>query len=502
MPRPWPLVVVFLSACATLNTESAATRSANEFAKAIARIESSDPNSPAELSVRLSYAEFLLSTDEGPCQQRIDNAQKELDRVEANPQAGVMFPDGWSRTAAMEYSLHLARADCAGDSGGPTELRAAVTAARRAVQLYTDTFDYPTAATMQFNVAVLLNRLGDSSAAITALESTLAMDREFGFQDDARDNYRQLLTWQDKPADEAQVAQLLQGFPKRQVNLKFAWHPEQAHLSLEDSRDCLWDGAITHSNAAAAYERQIAGDTKGGWTVSYVQDAASFQPGVWPTPEGSQVAKMVFAPAAIARPNFKVNATGQFVATINSEGLAAQLLNQTDGLIRVEAPAGGAPELMKVALDTAAIVLSSGLLTAGAAENFQVETSMWAGATLDQGVWYQISAPLSLPGLSRVVVQQRLEFAFTRMVPCTASASESTCVEVVVRTTPDQKVVDRLMDSYVASSATRLIMDPATLQSYSREDRLYWYASIGPQSKEATLESEHFTSTVTPEPPP
>jgi hypothetical protein len=496
--RLWLLAVVFLTACATPNAESPATQSAKAFASGIASIQNSDPHSPAELSLRLSYVEFLLSTDAGPCQQRIESAQQQLDQVEANPETGVMFPDGWSRTVGIEYQLHLARADCLGDPGRAEELRAAVAAARRAADISAEEFDYPTAAIMQFNAAVLLHQLGDTSAAITTLESTLAMDKEFGFQDDARDNYKLLLTWQGKSSDDAQVTAFMQDFPKRKAILRFAWRPQQAHVSLEDRRDCLWASVVRHSHAAASYERLITGDPNGGWNVSYTPALTPYEPGVWPTLDDPQAAKMVFAPADVVRLNFKVSAAGAFAATTNAPAAAAQFLSETNDLIRAQAPAGNdTPELTKVALDTAAITLSSGLLVAKAAENFQIETSMWAGATLDQGVWYQMTAPLSLRGLTRIVVQQRLDFAFTRMVPCTAGTHERTCVELVVRTTPDQQVVDGLITSYTASAATRIVMDPATLLSYSREDRLYWYASIGKEDRQMSLGSERFKSTTT-----
>lgn len=498
MARLWPLLALFLSACASLESEPPITRPANGFAKTISDIERSDANSPAILSVRLNYAESLLSTDDGPCQQRIESAQEQLNQVEANPETGVMFPDGWSRTVRVEYQLHLARADCLGDSDRSDELQAAVAAARHAAELSAGEFDYPTATVMQFNAAVLLQQLGDSAAAITTLESALAMDKEFGFQDDARDNYKLLLMWQGKSADDAQVAVLMQDIPKRQAILKFAWHPQRAHVALEDSRDCLWDKAVRHSHAAASYELLTNTDSEGGWNVAYSPGTTPYEPGVWPTLNDSQGAKIVFAPADVVPLNFKVSAAGAFAGTTNAPAVATQLLAKTNDLIRAQAPTGGdTPELMKAALDTASLTLSSGLLVAKAAENYQIETSMWAGATLDQGVWYQLSAPLSLRGLSRIVVQQRLDFAFTRMVPCTATTRERTCVELVVRATPDPQVVAGLIMSYTSSAATRLVMDPATLLSYSREDRVYWYASVGKGDREMSLGHEHFKSTTT-----
>jgi hypothetical protein len=491
-------IILCITSCSTLSTESPSTAPANEFATTIARIERTDSHSPAVLSVRLSYAEYLLSTDAGPCQQRLGRAQEELDRVAVNPQTQVMFPDGWARTADLEYRLHLARADCLGEPGRTVELRAAVAAAGHAAELYGSTFDYHAAVIMQFNSALVLHQLGDDSAAVMALEATLAMDREYGFQDDAQENYTQLLTWQGKSAVSTQVASLMQDFPKRQAILKFAWHQDDAHISLQESRESLWESDVNRSHAAASFECHIGADSNGGWKVSYTQGLAQYEPGVWPMLAGSRAAKMVFSPAPLPALNFKVSAAGAFLGTTDSDAFAAQLTAATDGLIRAHAPAGGdASDLTNKAFEQTAVAFASGLLVAEAAEKYQLETSMWVGATLDQGVWYQLSAPLSLHGLPQVVVQQRLEFAFTRRVPCTAAATEPSCVELVIRTTPDQEAVNRLISNYAASTATRIVVDPATLLAYSREDRLYWYASIGNAPGDAVLQSEHLKSTTT-----
>ena len=51
---------------------------------------------------------------------------------------------------------------------------------------YRDGLDYQSAAIMQFNAAATEHALGDQGdAAISALEAAIAMDRDFGFRDDA-----------------------------------------------------------------------------------------------------------------------------------------------------------------------------------------------------------------------------------------------------------------------------------------------------------------------------
>ncbi len=61
---------------------------------------------------------------------------------------------------------------------------------------------------------------------------------------------------------------------------------------------------------------------------------------------------------------------------------------------------------------------------------------MWIDATLRQAVAYEITAPLPLPGFSRVSVEHQIQFRYTHAVPCAAGAVAADCVELVVHATP------------------------------------------------------------------
>lgn len=52
-------------------------------------------------------------------------------------------------------------------------------------------------------------------------------------------------------------------------------------------------------------------------------------------------------------------------------------------------------------------------------EDYDFQTGVWIGATLEQGVWYNMSVPLTLPGARQLVLPHDVEFAYTRDVPCT-----------------------------------------------------------------------------------
>ena len=474
---------------------------ASELEATIARIRRTDPGSPDILSAQLADAEFLLSEAPGPCAERLERVQEQLGSVEANPKTSVMFPDGWARATDLEYRLHLARAACGSESDRQNELHSAVAAARRAVELYRNVFDYHSMAITQFEVGIVLHQLGDRSAALAAVETALEMDQEFGFQDDARENHKLLLTWRGRSADDAQIERRMHDFPKRRAVLQFGWRPSDARITVESHRACLDDSQIVGSRAAAAFERRVSAGKDGGWSVSHAQRLTQFEPGVWPTLQPSQTLRMVFDPGASPPVDFKVSATGEFVGATDSKAFAARLVSRTEALIRAAAPSGArSRELLSTALEATTDTFSPGMLEAATAENYQLETAMWIGATLEQGVWYEISAPLSLPGIPRAVVQHQIEFAFTRMVPCTVGVAAPTCVEIVMHTTPDEGALDQVMadaglTDYSASTNARIVTDPATLLPYLREERVYWYASSNGH-RDSALQSEHRVSTV------
>jgi hypothetical protein len=480
----------------------------SDFQATIKSVESRDPGSPAVLSAQLAYADFLLSGAPGPCLERLEHAQDQLESVDASPKASVMFPDGWARVADLEYRLHLARAACGLETDRANQLRLAAVAARRAVELYRNVFDYRAMVVMQFDASLALHELGESAEALAALEAAIDMDREFGFQTDATNNYKLLLIWSGKPADATQVAALMKDFPKRQTTLKFAWRPSDARITLETRRECLIDGQIAVSRAAADFERHIGTSDGSGWSVAYAHRLRHYEPGVWPTMRGLSAPTVVFPPAPLPAVSFKVSHAGAFEGVTDLEAFAPRLATQTDGLIRDSAPAGGAASLMSKSLEDVVAFLSPGMLEASTAEKYQLETAMWIGATLEQGVWYEISAPLSLPGLPQVVVQNRIQFAFTRMVPCTDGLAQPMCVELVFRATPEQDSLhEALADigsglqdpqslDFAASTEARIVTDPDTLMPYAREERVYWYASIGESAKAKVLQSEHLVSST------
>ena len=498
---------LIVCSCSTL-TEGPTTRPrARQFEWEIADVERSDPASPAVLSAQLTYVEFLLDELSDPCAARLRRAQSELRAVTTSLKTQAMFPDGWARAVDDEYRLHLERAGCAPDASRNFDLWSAVDAARRAVELYRDAFDYRSMVIMQFDVATTLYRLGQKAPAIAALQSAIDLDREYGFRHDAEVNYGALLSWKGELSSPDRIAVLMQDFPGRKVTLQFRWHASDAAVTVQSRRVRLEGAKLIRSFAAAKFEQHVRADPS-GWSVSYQLGPDSlYDPGVWPVTEGGRVPEDIFPPAVLTTPGFKVSRTGVFLDLTNSEAFASRVADHAARLIRTRAPPGRrARTLTQEALKTASAGLSPELLDAAALRDYSLETAMWVGATLDQGVWYRISAPLALPGIPRVVMTQSVEFAFTRAVPCSVHNPNRACIELVLHVTPEEKAfarwladmrADATLLDYTASLDIRIVTDPRTLLPYSREERAYWYASVGMGPSDQLIQSEHTASSTT-----
>jgi tetratricopeptide (TPR) repeat protein len=172
------------------------------------------------------------------CRQGLDKAQSILDGVAANPAFVVALPGGRAREENTEYRIHLARASCGGNPPSrDSELREALGAAQRAVELYRDALDYGSAAISQFNAASTHRLLGDDARSIASLEIAIDLDREYGFRQDAEDNNQLLMRW--KAGDGAaagSAAGRMQEFPRRSVALKFGRAPALGRDPSADTR--------------------------------------------------------------------------------------------------------------------------------------------------------------------------------------------------------------------------------------------------------------------------
>jgi hypothetical protein len=470
---------------------------AKQFAEAIDSDNAQDPQSPKTLNTRLGFAEFLAQSEGGDCLMRLETAQNQLDIARAS-QAGIAFPFALAREAALEYEIHLGRATCSSSAvSRDQELRSAVESARHAVDLYRDDFDAVSMVTMQFNVGMAYHELGDGASTVVALKTAITMDREYGFAEDAKDNYQTLLQWNGQPAGTDEVAALMKDFPQRSTTLSFGWADSKADLTVTLENEQLSQGGKLTMNGTKAAERRVR-RLRNGWTVTFEPRGTHYEINEWPNDE-SLVRGIVASLTRLALQfhDFDVGRTGDFTQSAAADKFGSAIRSDVKAVTEFLAQNNASVPLTQQIRKEAGQYGNShygDAVEALVAETYNMETGTWIGASLEQGVWYKMNVPLSLPLAPGLFVTHQIEFAFTRQVPCTADSKDEACAEIVLRATPDSEELSiRLVNlsqmmrlsqgtlgnevALQLSSATymRLVTEPKTLQLFESDLRRYAY---------------------------
>jgi hypothetical protein len=426
-----------------------------------------------------------LISGHADCQERLSNAQSELDAASADPSFNVVLPLGKARLADLQYRIHAARASCTvAAPQRESELQQALAAARQAVDFYRDVLDYESMTIAQFNVAVTQRRLGDDTGSLVSLEAAVALDKEFGLHEDAADNAALLARWRgDAHAPAAD-------FPTRSVTLK-SWQPRDAKVSVEIDEATVIDGD-THREQAHRTFDQHARRESGGWVVSYEPGAPGYQAAQWPQEEADVRELAISFERALGMPAFRVGSKGDFENVMKLHDFSTGQLAAAHALAldHMGGERGGKSlglhdsQMMKIAFQPGAIQTA-------VAEDYNLQVGMWSGATLEQGVWYKLAAPLTLPGARQFLIPNDIEFAYTRDVPCTEAATQRSCVEIVVHASPQAEAIKFLTDlfdnpyvkhvgarvHYWSATYIRIVTDPETLGARVYDVRRYWHVS-------------------------
>jgi hypothetical protein len=486
---------------------------------AIAALEQADPGSPEALNDRIEYAQLIIDAVDVDCHQRLDAAQSQLDTVSRNPETDVVLPNGRARVTDINYRLKLARASCGAEPAErESDLREALAAAQQAVGLYRDALDYKSMAIMQFNVGVTQRMLGDNDAAVASLESTVAMDRDFGFRQEVEDNSKLLALWKRpenagagkvidnaagsagqvvnaaaEPADAPTAAPAASppDAPSRSVALKFAWSANDATLGVAIDHAWTVDDTIIHGRAYHLFRQRVhAGHD--GWFVSYEPEKLVYDVATWPS-EMRDVHDLAYTfGRALPLPGFEVSPNGDFKRVVNLDNVASDQTAAVRAMILGHMQTeGGKTRLPGWVVRSTRTLFAPEVVEQTAAEDYDFETGVWIGAKLEQGVWYNMSVPLTLPGARQLLIPHDVEFAYTRDVPCTAIATDRSCVEIVVHATPQTESLTALMQyvdralpghrkvrfHYWFTTYMRIVTDPNTLTTYVYDARRYWHAS-------------------------
>ena len=515
MGRATLLAAILAGAPLPLWAESAAPTDddtiAKQFAAAIESSSALDAQSPDTLNTRLAYANFLTKLESGDCRAHLDEAQNQLDAAKVNRELAIVLPAGLARIAHVEYQLHSARASCgASPAVRDQELHAALQAAQHAVELYRDEFDAVSMVTMQFNVSIAYHNLGDTAAAAAALRTTLDLDREYGFADDAEDNYRLLLQWSNQTAGSEQIEALMKDFPERSATLSFGWSESDAALTLQTDVSQVEGTDTARFRASRTAQRRVRNGLA-SWVVSYQLDAPHVEFTALPGSDQLAASYAISLARMLLRfQDFRVSRKGDFdwsKSYIRFESRArsdAKALARDLGSLDLD-PKGG-HSIRWARLIGAAVKdgLAPDVMEAQAGEDYNLEAGTWIGATLEQGVWYDMTAGLLLPISPAAYLTHQIQFSYSRPVPCVAGASKVSCIEIVLRAVPDPAALKANLEGLARrarpargqvprlwSIATmRLVTDPATLWTYSRETRSHAYWSDGVSGDQPLIESE------------
>jgi hypothetical protein len=481
----------------------------------IAALERADPGSPAALHDRLEYAQLLVSDTDVDCHKRLDSAQSQLDTVAGNPAVSVVLPTGTARLTDLRYQVHLARASCgAGPSERESELRAALADAQHAVDLYRDALDYQSSAVMQFDVGVTQRMLGDDVAAVAALEAAIDMDGDYGFRQDAEDNYRLLALWKGpaKAPEAPEAPTATSGFPHRTTTLKFAWLANDATLGITIDHTSIRAGNVSHGSVYRLFKQHIQAGHD-GWVVSYEPGQIDYDVATWPS-DASELSNLAWSfGRTLSLPGFEVGTRGDFKHVVNPDGVSSDQYAAVRALILGHTPpAASASHLESWVARATQLLFGPAAVEQNTAEAYDFKTGVWIGAKLEQGVWYNMSAPLTLSGARQLVLPHDIEFAYTRDVPCSATAAERSCIELVVHATPQADALDQLLSAvkkqlggrpvakpqFWSTTYMRIVTDPNTLSPYVYEERRFWHIG-GDDSIKGKLQNqaERLVSTFT-----
>ncbi|HEX4273052.1 MAG TPA: hypothetical protein VHZ32_16795, partial [Rhizomicrobium sp.] len=259
---------------------------------------------------------------------------------------------------------------------------------------------------------------------------------------------------------------------------------------------------------------------KMGWAVSTDTGARpTLDSGHWPANGSAAIQRFtayMLALALLETPDYTVTATGDFDAlhapANYSKALTADVMGAI-GAPQFQQGAGVDAATAKVLTQNLTVAVLPLYLETAAAQNYSLQTATWAGAKLQQGMWYQMTAPLLLPGMGLgqyFLVTHNIAFSYARAVPCTPQDTAASCAEIVIHATPDPADFTKAhvqMSSlyhmpnfdalhYWSSINMRVVLKPDSLTPVVSDVRRSWYIAIDGVA-DPLISSERVVTTTT-----
>jgi hypothetical protein len=511
LSRVLAAALVWIGAAQLAAAEESPAAQAQAFEEEMAELGRLDPMHPDVLSRRFDYAGAMAQFALDDCKW-LRKAQAQLDQVKASPVASILLPTAEARTLDVEYRIHSARAKCARDERArQKERRAALEKAGSAAAAFENAHAYLSTAVMHFNAAAAHRELGEHELAFQVLERAIETGKRYGLRGDVEENYGILQSWrgQENPAA---VAQFMKAMPLQKASFRFAWKPSTARQRLVyESRELVQGKVVQHRSVIDGKARA---ERKGrNWIVSgeYTPGETTLSAGDGRMPDEVTRKLTEYLTRALANlPAMTVTRAGEMKELQDIQGYSERLTRESkqfiDALFVEGDPRRGQ---MQAAFDANfGPQLQPAILESHARERFGLETAMWIGTSFDHGDTYEMPLVLSMAGAEHGAIEHQLEFAVTQWLPCTESAKEPRCVEIVLTARPQENAVAALVDNlgkqqpdrapwqYWALTRFRLVTDPSTLLSYATDERRYSYIGYAAGGKrEREIKFERTTST-------
>ena len=293
----------------------------------------------------------------------------------------------------------------------------------------------------------------------------------------------------------------MQDFPARRTALKFAWPAGVQDMTLEsDYARVIGAQVVRASMAKEPCSAGCSGARAFHWVVTYEPPIPRNTS--WMNCRRSRESRPAFMRALADLllqchdieliDHRREDGAPDFHEALDRVNFMKRARREGDTLLQALPSAG--THAAALAANLAAVLKSASarnLAEAHAALDFNLEAGTWPGATLEQGVWYQMEMPLPLPYAPLLLINHRVEFAFTRPVACSSEAATASCVEIVMHAVPDPSDLQIMLDETqrsahlphgrelrsAASTTIRWVTDPDTLISYRREIHRQGYLS-------------------------
>jgi len=495
-PARLRLVATVCAILACSSAHAAGEIATPQSAKAeLDRLTAISPIDPQTLRARLDYAVAVSHSDHGDCIRNQQLAGEQLRSIiDAPPHTLVMTPDLVPAAMGVLANAQLEQAMCTeDDKKAQALLETAIQTARKASPLLEAVNEYADLTANQFNIAYALYELGETEGAFEELHKTMALNERYGQRDDLVENYRTMLEWQspDGKVDEAQVDRYAESLVPRNVKFQFGWTPFDATVSSTSTRDVYRNEArkSTRSN----FESELKVRARGNDLVMTTQfvDASLLRDLQGPNaPDPGAVLERLSdkLPATVIGKSGEIKSLGDVSGFINE--LIEQLVESARADPGLNRPGALKPDEVRTLATT---VLSPQRIESAMRDEWETEVATWLGAELEHGAWYETDFESPVFGAEDQTIRNRVRFSVTQFVPCDAKDRDAHCVEVLMRNSPDENSVrtattamlTRMLpqrsglhaDVKAAADAlqtvevqTRLVMDPATLRPYVRDE--------------------------------